>query len=115
MDVCEAESLSPLIIPLLSMLPLFLLMIFGTLRRRVRKAERRRFHFRTTYNLSVDRMLAESPIDKNFIANLKGRSFGRTVAVFYVMTWDPVPRKIAIKFVDAIWAEVWNFGVFRGM
>jgi hypothetical protein avisC_01456 len=107
MGLCELDnSFAFFIFPLAVLGPTFALMALSVVGQRIRKAERARFYFRTTYNLSVDRMLAESPLDKNYIARLKGATFGRFAAVRYVTMGDPVPRQIAAKFIDAIWKDV---------
>lgn len=113
MGICELEnSFAFFIFPLMVLGPTFALTALGIVGQRIRKAERARFYFRTTYNLSVDRMLAESPLDKNYIARLKGVTFGRFAAIRYVTMCDPVPRQIAAKFIDAIWRDVRGTGVF---
>ena len=71
MGICELEnSFAFFIFPLMVLGPTFALTALGIVGQRIRKAERARFYFRTTYNLSVDRMLAESPLDKNYIGLL---------------------------------------------
>ena len=105
--LCDSDTSFPFFIyPLAVLGPTFALTALGIVGEKIRKAERARFYFRTTYNLSVDRMLAESPLDKNYIARLKGATFGRFAAIRYVTMCDPVPRQIAAKFIDAIWKDV---------
>lgn len=111
--LCDSDtSFLFFVYPLVALGPTIVLMALGVVGQRMRKAERARFYFRTTYNLSVDRMLAESPLDKNYIARLKGATFGRFAAIRYVTMCDPVPRQIAIRFIDAIWRDVRGPGVF---
>lgn len=113
MCVCESDISFPFFVyPLVALVPTFVLMALGIVGQRIRKAERARFYFRTTYNLSVDHMLAESPLDKNYIAKLKGATFGRFAAIRYVTKCDPVPRQIAIRFIDAVWKDTRGPGVF---
>ena len=68
------------------------------------KPERERLFFRQTYGLSVDRMLSESPLDRDEVRRLRdsGRRDGRVRAIRYVREWDPVPREIAAQFVDRV-------------
>ena len=108
MCLCDSDTSFPFffVYPLMALGPTIVLVALGVVGQRMRKAERARFYFRTTYNLSVDRMLAESPLDKNYIARLKGATFGRFAAVRYVTMGDPVPRQIAAKVIDAIWKDV---------
>ena len=68
------------------------------------KPERERLFFRQTYGLSIDRMLSESPLDRDEVRRLRdsGRSDGSARAIRYVQEWDPVPREIAAQFVDRV-------------
>ena len=68
------------------------------------KPERERLFFRQTYGLSVDRMLSESPLDRDEVRRLRdsGRRDGRVRAIRYVRKWDPVPLEIAAQFVDRV-------------
>ena len=68
------------------------------------KPERERLFFRQTYGLSIDRMLSESPLDRDEVRRLRdsGRSDGSARAIRYVQEWDPVPRDIAAQFVDRV-------------
>ena len=68
------------------------------------KPERERLFFRQTYSLSIDRMLSESPLDRDEVRRLRdsGRSDGSARAIRYVQEWDPVPREIAAQFVDRV-------------
>ena len=68
------------------------------------KSEQERMFFRQTYSLSIDRMLSESPLDRNEVRRLRdsGRSDGSARAIRYVQEWDPVPREIAAQFVDRV-------------
>ena len=68
------------------------------------KPERERLFFRQTYGLSIDRMLSESPLDRDEVRRLRdsGRSDGSARAIRYVQEWDPVPREIAVQFVDRL-------------
>ena len=68
------------------------------------KPERERLFFRQTYGLSIDRMLSESPLDRDEVRRLRdsGRRDGRVRAIRYVREWDPVPREIAAQFVDRV-------------
>ena len=60
--------------------------------------------WRQTYSLSIDRMLSESPLDRDEVRRLRdsGRSDGSARAIRYVQEWDPVPREIAAQFVDRV-------------
>ena len=55
------------------------------------KPERERLFFRQTYGLSIDRMLSESPLDRDEVRRLRdsGRRDGRVRAIRYVRKWDP--------------------------
>ena len=66
------------------------------------KREQERMFFRQAYGLSIDRMLSESPLDRDEVRRLRdsGRSDGSARAIRYVQEWDPVPRDIAAQFVD---------------
>ena len=68
------------------------------------KPERERLFFRQTYGLSIDRMLSESPLDRDEVRRLRdsGRRDGSARAIRYVQEWDPVPREIAAQFVDRV-------------
>jgi len=68
------------------------------------KSEQERMFFRQTYSLSIDRMLSESPLDRDEVRRLRdsGRSDGSARAIRYVQEWDPVPRDIAAQFVDRV-------------
>ena len=68
------------------------------------KPERERLFFRQTYGLSIDRMLSESPLDRDEVRRLRdsGRRDGRVRAIRYVRKWDPVPLEIAAQFVDRV-------------
>lgn len=62
-----------------------------------------RDHYRTAYGLSLERMLAESRVDRAEVLRLRDSSkSGAMAAVHYVMKWDPVPLEIAIQFVRAL-------------
>lgn len=66
-----------------------------------------RMHFRNAYGLSVQRMLAESPIDRNEVRRLAAPRDQRAQvkAAKYVTTWDPVPFDIAMQFVFLVCAQ----------
>lgn len=66
-----------------------------------------RMHFRNAYGLSVQRMLAESPIDRTEVRRLAAPRDRRaqTKAAKYVMAWDPVPLDIAMQFVFLLCAQ----------
>ena len=68
------------------------------------KPERERLFFRQTYGLSIDRMLSESPLDRDEVRRLRdsGTRDGRVRAIRYVRKWDPVPLEIAAQFVDRV-------------
>ena len=68
------------------------------------KSEQERMFFRQTYSLSIDRMLSESPLDRDEVRRLRdsGRRERRVRAIRYVREWDPVPREIAAQFVDRV-------------
>ena len=100
--MCDANTVLA-IVSLLSFAPLLLFFIFDNRGRSLKKADRERLYFRTVYNLSIERMLEESPIDRNKIVAFKSRKHGRIWAIRYVRKWDPVPLEVAAQFVDAIW------------
>ena len=66
-----------------------------------------RMHFRNAYGLSVQRMLAESPIDRTEVRRLAAPRDRRAQvkAAKYVTTWDPVPFDIAMQFVFLVYAQ----------
>ena len=66
-----------------------------------------RMHFRKAYGLSVQRMLAESPIDRTEVRRLAAPRDRRAQvkAAKYVTTWDPVPFDIAMQFVFLLCAQ----------
>lgn len=66
-----------------------------------------RMHFRNAYGLSVQRMLAESPIDRTEVRRLAAPRDRRAQvkAAKYVTTWDPVPFEIAMQFVFLLCAQ----------
>ena len=68
------------------------------------KSEQERMFFRQTYSLSIDRMLSESPLDRDEVRRLRdsGRRDGSARAIRYAQEWDPVPRDIAAQFVDRV-------------
>ena len=68
------------------------------------KPERERLFFRQTYGLSIDRMLSESPLDRDEVRRLRdsGGRDGCARAIRYVQEWDPVPREIAAQFVERV-------------
>ena len=68
------------------------------------KSEQERMFFRQTYSLSIDRMLSESPLDRDEVRRLRDseRRDGNARAIRYVHEWDPVPREIAAQFVDRV-------------
>ena len=66
-----------------------------------------RMHFRNAYGLSVQRMLAESPIDRTEVRRLAAPRdrHSQIKAAKYVTTWDPVPFDIAMQFVFLVRAQ----------
>ena len=68
------------------------------------KSEQERMFFRQTYSLSINRMLSESPLDRDEVRRLRdsGRRDGSARAIRYAQEWDPVPRDIAAQFVDRV-------------
>ncbi|ERT66207.1 hypothetical protein HMPREF0742_01249 [Rothia aeria F0184] len=100
--MCDANTVLA-IVPLLSFVPLLLSFIFYNQGRSLKKADRERLYFRMVYNLSIERMLEESPIDRNKVVAFKSRKNGRIWAIRYVRKWEPVPLEVAAQFVDAIW------------
>ena len=64
-----------------------------------------RMHFRNAYGLSVQRMLAESPIDRTEVRRLAAPRDSQIKAAKYVTTWDPVPFDIAMQFVFLVCAQ----------
>ena len=100
--MCVANTVLAMV-PLLSFVPLSLFFIFYNQGRSLKKADRERLYFRMVYNLSIERMLEESPIDRNKVVSFKSRKNGRIWAIRYVRKWEPVPLEVAAQFVDAIW------------
>ena len=100
--MCDANTVLA-IVPLLSFVPLLLSFIFYNQGRSLKKADRERLYFRMVYNLSIERMLEERPIDRNKVVAFKSRKNGRIWAIRYVRKWEPVPLEVAAQFVDAIW------------
>ena len=100
--MCDANTVLA-IVPLLSFVPLLLFFIFYNQGRSLKKADRERLYFRMVYNLSIERMLEESPIDRNKVVAFKSRKNGRIWAIRYVRKWEPVPLEVSAQFVDAIW------------
>ena len=100
--MCDANTVLAMV-PLLSIVPLLLFFIFYNQGRSLKKADRERLYFRMVYNLSIERMLEESPIDRNKVVAFKSRKNGRIWAIRYVRKWEPVPLEVAAQFVDAIW------------
>ena len=100
--MCDANTVLA-IVPLLSFVPLLLFFIFYNQGRSLKKADRERLYFRMVYNLSIERMLEESTIDRNKVVAFKSRKNGRIWAIRYVRKWEPVPLEVAAQFVDAIW------------
>lgn len=100
--MCDANTVLA-IVPLLSFVPLLLFFIFYNQGRSLKKADCERLYFRMVYNLSIERMLEESPIDRNKVVAFKSRKNGRIWAIRYVRKWEPVPLEVAAQFVDAIW------------
>lgn len=100
--MCDANTVLA-IVPLLSFVPLLLFFIFYNQGRSLKKADRERLYFRMVYNLSIERMLEESPIDRNKVVAFNSRKNGRIWAIRYVRKWEPVPLEVAAQFVDAIW------------
>ena len=62
--MCDANTVLAMV-PLLSIVPLSLFFIFYNQGRSLKKANRERLYFRMVYNLSIERRLEESPIDRN--------------------------------------------------
>ena len=100
--MCDANTVLAMV-PLLSIVPLSLFFIFYNQGRSLKKADCERLYFRMVYNLSIERMLEESPIDRNKVVAFKSRKNGRIWAIRYVRKWEPVPLEVAAQFVDAIW------------
>lgn len=100
--MCDANTVLAMV-PLLSFVPLLLFFIFYNQGRSLKKADCERLYFRMVYNLSIERMLEESPIDRNKVVAFKSRKNGRIWAIRYVRKWEPVPLEVAAQFVDAIW------------
>lgn len=97
-----ASDVMTVVTSILVYFPLLVLFAFGGVERLRIKEERERIFFRNEYSLSVERMVAESPVDRNKVLELKRKLFGRSRAIHYVRKWDPVPPRIAALFVDAI-------------
>ncbi|WP_131247235.1 hypothetical protein [Schaalia cardiffensis] len=67
-----------------------------------RKASQRD-HYRSAYGLSLERMLAENPVERAEVLQVRDSSkSGEMAAVRYVIKWDPIPLEIAIQFVRAL-------------
>lgn len=68
------------------------------------RKQRERLHYRQTYGLSMDRMLAESPVDRDEVRCLRdsGHRGAELQAAAYVRDWDPVPLEVALDFVRRV-------------
>ena len=97
-----ASVVTTVVTSILVYFPLLVLFAFGGVERLRIKEERERIFCRNEYGLSVERVVAESPVDRNKVLELKRKLFGRSRAIHYVRKWDPVPYRIAALFVDAI-------------
>lgn len=96
---CTDNMLVTLILVMCTV-PFLILYVFGGYDRD--KLEREHRFYRNVYNLSIECMLTESPLDRSKILDLKRKWFGRRRAIRYVRKWDPVPPVIAALFVDAV-------------
>lgn len=101
MNYCSSDAIS-VVMAIMVGIPMLAYYAFGGRERLSNKEERERIFFRNEYSLSVERMVAESPVDRNKVLELKRKLFGRPRAIHYVRKWDPVPPRIAALFVDAI-------------
>ena len=101
MNYCSSDAIS-VVMAIMVGIPMLAYYAFGGRERLSNKEERERIFFRNEYSLSVERMVAESPVDRNKVLELKRKLFGRSRAIRYVRKWDPVPPRIAALFVDAI-------------
>lgn len=101
MNYCSSDAIS-VVMAIMVGIPMLAYYAFGGRERFSNKEERERIFFRNEYSLSVERMVAESPVDRNKVLELKRKLFGRLRAIHYVRKWDPVPPRIAALFVDAI-------------
>lgn len=101
MNYCSSDAIS-VVMAIMVGIPMLAYYAFGGRERLSNKEEREFRFFRNEYSLSVERMVAESPVDRNKVLELKRKLFGRSRAIHYVRKWDPVPPRIAALFVDAI-------------
>ena len=101
MNDCSSEAIA-VVMSIMVGVPMLAYYAFGGRERLSNKSEREFRFFRNEYSLSVERMVAESPVDRNKVLELKRKLFGRFWAIHYVRKWDPVPYRIAALFVDAI-------------
>lgn len=101
MNYCSSDAIN-VVVALMVGIPMLAYYAFGGRERLSNKEEREFRFFRNEYSLSVERMVAESPVDRNKVLELKRKLFGRLRAIHYVRKWDPVPPRIAALFVDAI-------------
>lgn len=101
MNYCTSDAIN-VVVAIMVGIPMLAYYAFGGRERLSNKEEREFRFFRNEYSLSVERMVAESPVDRNKVLELKRKLFGRLRAIHYVRKWDPVPPRIAALFVDAI-------------
>lgn len=101
MNYCSSDATN-VVVAIMVGIPMLAYYAFGGRERLSNKEEREFRFFRNEYSLSVERMVAESPVDRNKVLELKRKLFGRLRAIHYVRKWDPVPPRIAALFVDAI-------------
>lgn len=98
----DGDFIVPLLVYGLPLAAIFGIATWAVHHNNSRKASQRD-HYRTAYGLSLERMLAESSIDRAEVLRLRDSSkSGEMAAVHYVMKWDPVPLEIAIQFVRAL-------------
>ncbi|WP_146750837.1 hypothetical protein [Actinomyces sp. Z5] len=77
--------------------------VFASRNSALTKKDLQRLHFRSMYGASVDRMLAECPLDLDYIRRTRDSGKrGRVSAIQYVRKWDPVPLEVAAEFVDRL-------------
>ena len=101
MNYCSSDAIS-VVMAIMVGIPMLAYYAFGGRERLSNREERERIFFRNEYSLSVERMVAESPVDRNKVLELKRKLFGGPRAIHYVRKGDPVPPRIAALFVDAI-------------
>ena len=94
------NDVTAMVLVLVPVVAILGLAAWAALRSNPRK-QKERLHYRQTYGLSMDRMLAESPVDREEVRRLRdsGRRGAELQAASDVRRWDPVPLEVALDFV----------------